>query len=72
MLQAIWCTKDNPLLNSLPTEVREHMMTLTTDDERMHYLEQELLKIVNKPLGEFVLHAKKVRGKHVFWIEKVK
>jgi hypothetical protein len=70
MLQAIWCTKDNPLLNSLPVEVREHMLTLKTDDERMYYLEQELLKIVEKPIGKFVMHAKRVRGKQVFWIEK--
>ena len=70
MLQAIWCTKDNPLLNSLPTEVREHMMTLKTDDERMCYLEKERLKIVGKPIGEFILHTKKVRGKQVFWVEK--
>jgi len=46
------------------------MMTLKTDDERMCYLEKERLKIVGKPIGEFILHTKKVRGKQVFWVEK--
>jgi hypothetical protein len=71
MLKAIWCTKDNPLFTALPTEVREHMLTLKTDDDRMRYLEQELLKIVEQPISEFMLHAKKIAGKHVFWIEKL-
>jgi hypothetical protein len=72
MLQAIQCIQDNPLLNSLPTEVRERMLALKTDDDRMNYREEALLKIVDKPIGEFVMHAKKVRGKYVFWVEKAR
>jgi len=62
-------TDDNLFFEALPPEAHKRIWACETEEERMRCFEQEVLKITEKAIGDFILHAERVAGELGFWVE---